>query len=221
MTPGFTMGKQPSAEPSGNTRFTATSLAGSQCPGLAHYQEPGPVGRAPRPTEVGAGPAGVDGVFVRASWPGKQESWPKSRMQAELHEGQEKTLRQGFSSLHLLGQRHPCRAPRCSPHVLQDLLALVVVLLQPGPELGGRDHQQGLQRLSQRCLRQRNPRAAPGTRWQRQCRRGPRQALAYQSPFSLQQDVEQALGRSGDRAQPGQDAAPPHRVAIGSWPSDL
>jgi hypothetical protein len=39
-----------------------------------------------------------------------------------------------------------------SPDVVQNLLALVVVLVQPRPELGGGHHQQREKRLPQRCL---------------------------------------------------------------------
>ena len=49
-----------------------------------------------------------------------------------------------------------CRVPGSSPDVMQNLLALVVVLLEPGPELGGGDHQQRVKGFAQRCLKQLN-----------------------------------------------------------------
>lgn len=44
---------------------------------------------------------------------------------------------------------HPARGPRCqhSPDMVQQLLAVVVVLLEPGLELGWGDHQQRVTRL--------------------------------------------------------------------------
>lgn len=38
--------------------------------------------------------------------------------------------------------------------MVQERLALVVVLLEPGPELGWGNHQQRVEGLSQRCLEQ-------------------------------------------------------------------
>lgn len=40
--------------------------------------------------------------------------------------------------------------------MVQNLLALVVILLEPGLELGWGNHQQRVKRLSQRCLKQQN-----------------------------------------------------------------
>lgn len=48
------------------------------------------------------------------------------------------------------------RAAGSSPDVVQERLALVVVLLEPGPELGWGNHQQRVEGLSQRCLEQRS-----------------------------------------------------------------
>lgn len=44
--------------------------------------------------------------------------------------------------------------PGSSPNMVQKRLALVVVLLEPGLELGGGNHQQRVKGLSQRCLKQ-------------------------------------------------------------------
>lgn len=52
-----------------------------------------------------------------------------------------------------MGQRKD-RYTGCSPDVVQNLLALVVILLQPGPELGRGHHQQRLEGFSQRLLKQ-------------------------------------------------------------------
>lgn len=46
------------------------------------------------------------------------------------------------------------QAAGSSPDMVQEQLALVVVLLEPGLELGWGNHQQRVEGLSQRCLEQ-------------------------------------------------------------------
>lgn len=93
--------------------------------------------------------------------------------------------------------------PGCSPDVVQDLLALVVVLLEPGFELGGGNHQQRAKWLSQRCLKQKIQ--VLTQRWNISINAGGQEARrmmckplelktsmkcrTYQGSFSLQQDI--------------------------------
>lgn len=51
---------------------------------------------------------------------------------------------------------YPALPPSLSPpDMVQQRLALVMVLLEPGPELGGGDHEQRVAGSAQRCLQQR------------------------------------------------------------------
>lgn len=69
------------------------------------------------------------------------------------------------------------------PDVVQQRLALVMVLLEPGPELGGGDHEQGVAGSAQRCLQWGDSRcfSGNGVEWEEACVSSQKHKRAVQS----------------------------------------
>lgn len=97
---------------------------------------------------------------------------------------------------------YPALPPSLSPpDMVQQRLALVMVLLEPGPELGGGDHEQRVAGSAQRCLQQRERCfSGNGVEWEEACVCHPRKHKEQYSPVD---SPEHALSVAGCSTSPG------------------